>query len=464
LRSLTTKLILAFLLVSLTGAALAATFARWATSREFDRLVRDQTQASFVTQMAAYYQSNGSWTGVTSNLPPRRGPLPQSSPGANPGGRQGPEGPSQPAAPAEFVLLDQSRVVVVPAGGYQVGEHVPRVQQSREAPVEADGRIVGTVLATGRPIALDPKEQQYLTRTSQALMVASVISMLGALLLGAVLARTLTRPLRELTAATRAVATGRLGQQVPIRSRDELGDLAASFNQMSIDLAKSNELRAQMTADIAHDLRTPLTVIAGYIEALRDGVLQPTPDRFEAMNLEAQQLKRLVDDLRTLSLADAGELPLARQPTPPRALLERVAAAFSHRAEQARIALRIRADEPLPDLNVDPERVVQVLENLVSNAIRHTDQGGKIVLSARSTGTDILLAVEDTGRGIAPEVLPHVFDRFYRGERARSSDGGESGLGLAIAKSIVEAHGGSITASSPGVSLGATFTVRLPSR
>jgi signal transduction histidine kinase len=462
LRSLTTKLILAFLLVSLTGAILASTFARWATSREFDRLVRDQTQASFVTQMAAYYQSNGSWTDVTRSLPPRRGPDAQPFPGRNSGGRPGTQGPDQPAPPSEFVLLDRNRIVVIPAGGYQVGQHVPAVQANAETPVEAGGQVVGTVLATGRPIALDPKEQQYLARTSQALMIASVISMLAALLLGAVLARTLTRPLRELTAATRAVAGGRLGQQVPIRSRDELGDLTASFNQMSVDLARSNELRAQMTADIAHDLRTPLTVIAGYIEALRDGVLQPTPDRFEAMNLEAQQLKRLVEDLRTLSLADAGELPLTRQLTPPRALLERVAAAFSHRAEQAHIALRITEDESLPDLNVDPERLVQVLENLVSNAIRHTDAGGEIVLSARSTARDMLLEVEDTGRGIAPDILPHVFDRFYRGEGARSSEGGESGLGLSIAKSIVEAHGGSITASSRGVGLGARFTVRLP--
>jgi two-component system sensor histidine kinase BaeS len=186
---------------------------------------------------------------------------------------------------------------------------------------------------------------------------------------------------------------------------------------------------------------------------------------FEAMNNEAQQLKRLVEDLRTLSLADAGELPLARRPTPLPPLLERVAAAFSHRAGQEDVALQITADEPLPDVNVDPERIVQVLENLVSNAIRHTDPGGEVALFARRVdrvGAEVFLGVQDTGRGIAPEVLAHVFDRFYRGDSARSGDGGESGLGLAIAKSIVEAHGGSITASSPGAGLGATFTVRLP--
>jgi signal transduction histidine kinase len=278
------------------------------------------------------------------------------------------------------------------------------------------------------------------------------------------LARTLTHPLRELTAATRAMAKGRLGPQVPIRSRDELGELAASFNQMSTDLAKATELRRQLTADVAHELRTPLTVMAGYIEALRDGILQPTPGRFEAMNLEAQQLKRLVDDLRTLSLADAGELTLARQAIAPQALLQRVGAAFSPQAAQAHIAFRITSDEQLPAIDVDIERIVQVLENLVSNAIRHTDEGGEIVLSARSAGTDILLTVQDSGRGIAPEALPHVFDRFYRAEAERAAESGESGLGLAIAKSIVEAHGGSITADSPGAGQGATFTVCLPAK
>jgi two-component system sensor histidine kinase BaeS len=461
LRSLTTKLVLAFLIVSLTGAALAAVFARWATSREFDRLVLDQTEATFVADLAAYYQANGSWNGVAASLPPPRAPRPQSASRQRDGGPPAPDGQSQ-SAPSAFLLVDANRMVVIPAGGYRIGDRVPISRFSAESPITVGGQVVGTVLATGRPVALDPKEQQYLSRTTQALLVASAISMLVALILGAVLASTLTRPLRELTAATRWVAKGRLGQQVPIRSSDELGELADSFNHMSADLARANELRQQMMADVAHELRTPLTVIAGYIEGLRDGVLKPTPDRFETMSLESQQLKRLVDDLRTLSLAEAGELSLTREATAPQALLERVAAAFSPRAAQAGITLRVVTEaETLPEIDVDPERLVQVLENLVSNAIRHTDPGGEIVLSAHAAGADVLIGVKDNGRGIAPEVLPHVFDRFYRGEGARGAENGESGLGLAIAKSIVEAHGGALTASSPGLGLGATFTLRL---
>ena len=463
MRSLTVKLVLAFLIVSLTGAALSAAFTRWATNKEFDRLVLDKAEADLITELTAYYQTHGSWNNVASNIMQRRRPTSQETPRSNGQEQSGGAAQLQPGVPfLGFILIDQNRAVVIPSGDYQIGDTVPASEFDRETAIEIDGQVVGAVLSTGKPLTRDPREERYIVRTDQALLLSGLISTLGALVLGVVLARTLAHPLRELTAATHAMAKGQLGQQVPIRSRDELGELAVSFNRMSTDLAKANDLRRQMTADIAHELRTPLTVMAGYIEALRDGVLKPTPARFDAMNLEAQQLKRLVEDLRTLSLADAGELPLTRQATEPHALLERVATAFSHRAGQEKITLRITADDLLPEIRVDPERLVQVLENLVSNALRHTEAGGEIKLSARATDEAVWLAVQDSGRGIAPDVLPHVFDRFYRGDDARSDEGGESGLGLAIAKSIVEAHGGGISASSPGSGQGATFTIRLP--
>jgi signal transduction histidine kinase len=227
----------------------------------------------------------------------------------------------------------------------------------------------GTVFATGIRPGRNPIEEQYLARTQQALSYAALGSAALALLLGIVLARSLTHPLRELTAAISAMAAGNLEQRVSVRSRDELGDLAAAFNQMSADLAHSNDLRRQMTADIAHDLRSPLTVIAGYLEALRDGVLTPTPARFEAMHAESQHLLRLVEDLRTLSLADAGELTLNRQAVSPLALLERLGRLTSTRLPTGRCS-EVEAVGDLPDINVDAERMVQVLGNLISNALR----------------------------------------------------------------------------------------------
>jgi signal transduction histidine kinase len=265
---------------------------------------------------------------------------------------------------------------------------------------------------------------------------------------------------RELTGATKRVAGGELGIQVPVRTGDELGELANSFNQMSADLAQSNQVRRQMTADVAHDLRTPLSVILGYTEALSDGKLQGTPQMYGVMHSEAQHLSHLIDDLRFLSLADAGELPLERRNVSPLDLLNRTAASNHAAAEQKQIDLQVQGAPDLPDLNVDPERMAQVLGNLTSNALRHTPAGGTIVLTARSEVEGVLLQVRDTGSGIAAADLPYIFHRFYRGDLSRQQTG-ESGLGLAIAKSIVEAHGGRITAES-NLGAGTTITITLP--
>jgi signal transduction histidine kinase len=295
------------------------------------------------------------------------------------------------------------------------------------------------------------------------LLYAALGATLIALPLGLLLARTLTRPLRELTAASRAMAQGDLEQSVTVRSQDELGELALAFNQMSAELARANQARRQMTADIAHDLRTPLTVIKGYAEALRDEDLPPTTATFDTIYWEAEHLSHLIEDLRTLSLVDAGELTLNCRPASPRDLLERTAAAYLPQARGLGIALHVDPAPGLPPVHVDPERLAQVLGNLVGNALRHTPGGGRITLAAGQLAGSIHLIVQDTGTGIAPDDLPHVFDRFYRGDAARETDEGESGLGLAIAKSLVEAHGGTISVSSTRGE-GTTFVIALPSQ
>jgi signal transduction histidine kinase len=254
------------------------------------------------------------------------------------------------------------------------------------------------------------------------------------------------------------MARGQLEQRVEVRSSDEIGELAGAFNQMSAELTRSNQARRQMTADIAHDLRTPLTVIAGYVEALRDQVLAPTTERFTTIYSEVLHLQRLVEDLRTLSLADAGELKLFLQPVAPRELLERVAAAYAQQAEERRIELKVEAESSLPEVNLDPERMEQALGNLVSNALRYTPEGGEISLVAEQVAGYLTVSVQDNGSGIPPEILPQVFERSYRGDPARS--GNESGLGLAIVKSIVELHGGSITAASQ-LGAGSCFSLTL---
>jgi len=276
-------------------------------------------------------------------------------------------------------------------------------------------------------------------------------------LLGVLLSRTLTRPIRELTQATHAVSEGDLSQQVPVRSNDELGELAQAFNTMSSELSRSVNARKQMTADIAHELRTPLSLILGHAEAVHDGVLPPTRENFEIIRDEATRLEHLVNDLRILSLADAGELSISLQRVAPQRLLEEVASLYQYQTLQKNVALELDIASPLPSIEVDPGRMTQVLTNILDNALRHTPEGGKIVLSARESAEQIELAIQDTGPGLKKEDLDHIFDRFYRTDSARQREGGflgGSGLGLAIARSIVQAHGGQLAAESePGKGL-----------
>jgi signal transduction histidine kinase len=451
MNSLTWKLGLAFLVVSITGAIVAAIFVRIATQQGFQDVARSHAESDFVTEVANYYQNNGySWDGILEHL---RNQSPQNNPD--------PHYTSTP--PLFFVLLDQQGKVLIPGRGYQPGQIVPADQRSHSIPVKVNGQTVGTVI-TGTAPPLSPSDAQFLATTERALLLGTLAAFLIAMGLGIILARSLTRPVRELTSALHAMANGELQQAVPVRSQDELGQLSTAFNKMSADLAFANQQRRQMTADIAHDLRTPVTVIAGYLEGLRDGVLQPTPERFAILYDEAQHLQRLIEDLRTLSLADAGELTLNCQAIKPYTLLQRIAEIYRHQAEQQGINLQVMADEKQAAIDIDIERIVQVLRNLVSNALRYTPPGGTITLSANQNAQGTLLAVHDTGQGIMPDALPRIFERFFRADTSRTqSQGGGSGLGLAIAKALVEAQEGKISVDSQ-LGKGTTFSILLPQK
>ena len=447
-RSITAKLILAFLAVSVVVVALASSITYVLTVRDFKQLVFNQTRDKFVADVGLYYQMNGSWEGIQQYIS-LRDSFPQPG-GPGPGPSQPPAGPgsgqNQPAA-ITFLLADANGKVLVPAGQYPTGAQVPAASLAQGTPVEVSRKQVGTVLVIGTPPPLGGLELQYLNRSNQALLYAALGAALLALGLGAILARTLTHPLRDLTRAIHAMAKGELKQHVSVKSKDELGELAAAFNQMSSDLDRLNLSRRQMTADIAHDLRSPLTVIGGYVESMRDGVLKPTPERLDTIHAEVDHLQRLVEDLRTLSQADAGVLTLNRVALTPLALLERMANSYEQLAAQKSVTLEVQARADLPEVALDPDRMAQVFGNLISNSLRYTPAGGHIRLAAGQEKEQMAFSVEDDGQGIAAEALPFIFDRFYRANPARSQTS-ESGLGLAIARSIVEAHGGSISAES----------------
>jgi len=447
MRSLSLKLALAFLVVGLTGVVLVAVFVGRMTRREFDRFVVDRYHYDILAEVTEYYARNGSWDDFQSALRRRRGP----------GGSAMNGGMLPP-----ITLTDTDGLVIFSTiPGDTIGQRSANGNDDDRLPVEVDGDVVGYLRFASRGGARDVRgspEASFLTAVDRAVRWSAAGAAVLALLLGIILAGTISRPVRELTEATKVLAGGDLGHQVPVRTSDEIGELAHSFNQMSADLAHSNQLRRQMTADIAHDLRTPLSVILGYSEALADGKLPGGPETYEAIHRQAQHLNRLIEDLRTLSLADAGQLSLVRRPVEPRGLLEHTALAYLPAAEARQIALLVEAAD-VPPILVDPDRILQVLGNLVSNALRHTPDGGRISLSAAQRGDQVLLRVRDTGSGIPAEELPQIFDRFYRGDMARTSDG-SSGLGLAIARSLIGAHGGSISAEN--VAGGAQFTIALP--
>ncbi|MFN2191348.1 MAG: sensor histidine kinase [Candidatus Promineifilaceae bacterium] len=458
MRSQVVKLTLAFLIVVLLGTVLVALLVNWQTRRQFDTFVQEIYQEDYealYNQLADYSQAHGSWEGVEAEFVQDPPPYPGIEPVTD---------QQTPPIRLPLTLVDSERQVVFGDRRYPTGEHLPENVVAGGVPIVVDGETVGWVIQDsfgGRVNDFaDSPEARFLADLNQTTLWAALGSAFIALLLGIVLARTISRPVKELEEGTRRVAQGQLGYRVSVRSQDEIGRLAGSFNQMSADLARSNELRRQMTADIAHDLGNPLSVIQGYAEALDENKLPGSPEIYQAIHQQASHLTRLVADLRTLSLADAGQLELRPQIINPQDLLEHSVLAYFPQAEEQKVALRLDVPQQLPDIRVDPDRIVQVLNNLISNALRHTPPGGEIRLSAGKDGRWLAIDVQDTGTGIAEEDLPYVFDRFYRGDKVRSPSG-ESGLGLAISRSIIEAHDGRISAASkPGQ--GATFTIKLP--
>jgi two-component system sensor histidine kinase BaeS len=451
-KSLGIKLVLAFLIVSLTGTGLTVLLARQATTNEFGHFVFRQSRQELVAQFSEFYAQNSSWAGVD-----------RFATGRGDENMMGQMGQMHGHGPNDFLALaDQSGMVVRPGAGYPLGAKVPSDVLRSGIPIEVNGQQVGTLLEGRPPFASLPTAgQDFLRQVNLALVVATLAATGLALVLGILLTRALTRPVQELTDATRAVASGELGRVVEVRSRDEIGELARSFNSMSRDLAQARDLRRQLTADVAHELRTPLTLILGHAEALSEGVLPADKKNLRLIHEEAERLSRLVEDLRILSRAEAGDLPLSIGPTQPGELTEKVVAKYAAASAQKAISTHLDVQRPLPPALADPDRLTQVLDNLLDNALRHTPEAGQVYVSVQPKGDVIHFEVHDTGPGIDATDLPRVFERFYRSDAARSRDRGGSGLGLAIARSIVEAHGGQIGVVSPEGE-GATFWFEIP--
>ena len=299
--------------------------------------------------------------------------------------------------------------------------------------------------------------------TVVSLAIAAVCAAAAALAVSWFIARRVTGTIRAIADASAAVAGGSLDTRVPGAGEDELGTLACGFNEMAARLEQTEQRRRALFSDVAHELRTPLATIDGYLQAVSDGVMQPDERVLGSVRSEVARLTRLVDDLQKVSRAEERQLDLHLASVAPQTLVEAARAAAAPSYADKGVRLTVEADAGLTPVQVDPDRLAEVLVNLLENALRHTSSGGAVTLSAHSNDGGVELAVSDSGEGIAQEHLTRVFERFYRADQARDRAHGGSGIGLAITKAIVEGHGGRISAESAGRGRGATLRVTLPS-
>jgi signal transduction histidine kinase len=290
----------------------------------------------------------------------------------------------------------------------------------------------------------------------------SVITAVAAIVAGGFMSRRLTRPLSDLQTAAHAIGDNDLSYRIDITGTEEMADVAKAFNQMAAQLEQAESLRRNLLADVAHELRHPLHVIAGNLRAILDDVYPLSKKEIGRLLDQTHHLTKLVNDLHELAQAEARQLPLHKQVMDIVALVKETAVSFQPSAHAQGITLQVELLGALPKVAVDADRIRQVVNNLVVNALRHTGENGRVIITVEQKDSTLEVRVQDTGTGIAPENLPHVFERFYRVDGVRSRDEQGMGLGLAIVKALVEAHGGAVTAVSPGLGQGSTFTLSLP--
>jgi signal transduction histidine kinase len=372
------------------------------------------------------------------------------------------------------ILADGEGQIVADSEEALIGQPVRQEWGPPAAMIVQEGRKPVGAIYVGLPGGGLEIIEDFLASTNRTLLLVALAAGLGAVLLILGLSRRILAPVEALTAAARQMEAGDLSQRVEITSNDEIGDLARAFNSMADGLARLEELRRQVVTDVAHELRTPLTNIRGYLKALQDGVVEPESHVIDSLYEEAVLLNHLVNDLQDLSLAEAGQLRLERQPVALADVVDRAVEVLRPRAEAEEVALQVDLPEDLPLVDIDPRRVGQVLRNLLDNGLTHTPPGGEIGIAAHAAcperGRDVRgrrddewieVSVRDTGAGIAAEDLPHVFNRFYRADKSRSRATGGAGLGLSIAKRLIEAHGGRIGVESE-IGRGTRFTFTLP--
>jgi len=362
-----------------------------------------------------------------------------------------------------LILTDVSGIVVADSAGELLGQLHDPDSPGRPLKPHWQAGTIGTLHITPESsLEMDVSSLHILFRVIGLFFIlGGLIAVAIALIMTFFLSRRILAPVKTLTSAARRLGRGDFSQRVQFKDRGELGELAQTFNSMANDLERAEKLRQNLVADAVHELRTPLSNIRGYLEAIRDGVIKPDTDAIRSLNEEASLLSQLVDDLQELSFADAGELKLVCQSVDIADLISQTVSTMQTRIATKEVSVSIDLPDKLPPVNIDSQRISQVLRNLLENAVAHSAKDGAITVTARQQDDWVEVAVTDTGEGIPAEDLANIFERFYRVDKSRTRTTGGSGLGLTIAKRLVEAHGGRIEVQSePGK--GSTFSFNLP--
>ena len=453
------RLTLALVAITLVSVVIVAVLANVTATAQLRELASRQdaiAQNALMQDLAEYYRVNSSWAGVNELLDTVKAPRP------TPPSNRKPPRPNGLRGPATYLLADSDGRIIVDDQRRREGQPLPGDERSVALPIELDGKAVGYLMANSpeQELLLDARNL-FLAQLQRNLVYAGLIASLIAVIMGALISRAIVAPLAQLAQAARAFSARQWDTRTQPNGTQEIDDVAHAFNNMAESLQQAEVNRRNLTADIAHELRTPLSVIQGNLRAMLDDVYPL--ERSEIANVydETRLLSRLVEDLRELALAEAGQIELKPQAIDVSRLLQATADQFAVAADARGITLDMQELRSLPAAFADGDRAGQVLRNLINNALRHTPEGGRVTLAAQLTQSFIKLIIQDTGEGIAPEDLPLVFDRFYRGDKSRARASGGTGLGLAIAKTLVEAMGGQIGVESR-VSQGSRFWFTLP--
>jgi len=453
--SLLVKLLGAFLLVILIGGMVIG-ISVWLATRSAFSLYTNRVSRTWAETLAAplaeYFSTNGNWDGVdafiSTQLPVSASMMGNYGQGAMGHGMMG-QGAGR-ASSQRIILTDSVGMVVYDSLNLLTGQLLPTVQLLSGVPISVANQQAGTLIVSqGAASPLTAAAETFLASVNRSIVLAALAASLIAILLGILLFRYVTAPLRSMKLAAAELAQGNLTSRIPVKTKDELGDLALAFNHMADDLQSAQIQRRRMIADVAHELRTPLTVIQANLEGMIDGVVRMDRKHLAILHEETLLLNRLISDLRLLSIAESGELVLDRQNVDLSSFLPKILDKFQPAALEKKIRMEYQQDSSLSKVMIDPDRITQVVMNLIANSMNFTPRGGLITLTAKQTGKMVTVSICDTGSGIPPEEIQHVFDRFYRVDKSRARKTGGSGLGLAIVKQLVEAHGGKVSAVSP---------------